>query len=278
MAYAENIRVYDVVIPFSAGGPSDILFRAIEPELNNRLIKNGIKLIIKNITGAGGSIGLSKVIESDKVTFGFFSPFYAINKNIRSDMLYDYDSINFLSFAGYNKMVVISGKHLDFSDLKNTCLKNNTISFGSSGVGSTSHLAGYYFAKKYLKCDNILSVPYRGVSMVYPDLKGGRIDFMADFAFTADTFIQSKYVNGIEEIKETDMLSWHIFVSNNLKHPDIAIVKSAFDSLKKDKQFSNQFETSFHISKFSESRDLDWLKNEFNMYKKVIESLPNIKE
>lgn len=275
-ANAENVRMYDVVIPFSAGGASDVLFRAIEPELNNQLQSHQIKLVVKNISGAAGSVGLSKITNSNELTFGFFSPFFAINKPMRVDNSYDYNSVNFLSFAGYNKMVIISGAHSTLPALQDYCSKNKTITFGSSGVGSTSHLSAHYFATKYLNCKEVISVPYRGVSMVYPDLKAGRIDFMADFTISVDNFIESKYFNRIEEIKEGDLTSWHIFVSNKIENKDAMIVKTAFDSLKTNKQFVKTLENKFHIYKFSESKDSNWLKSQFDAYKSVIETLPKV--
>ena len=172
---AENVKVYNVVIPFSAGGASDILFRAILPELNEKLKNDKINLIVNNIPGAGGSIGLTNIIKNKELTFGFFSPFFAINKAMKPETDYEFDSVTFLSFAGYNKMVIVSGKHLNIKSLKNYCTNNNTLLFGSSGLGSTSHLTSYYFATKYLNCKEVLSIPYKGVSMVYPDLIAGRI-------------------------------------------------------------------------------------------------------
>jgi tripartite-type tricarboxylate transporter receptor subunit TctC len=272
--HAGNTKIYDVVIPFSAGGASDVLFRAIEPELNSRLKQHQITLVVKNVPGAGGSIGLSKVKDSNDLTFGFFSPFFAINKNMRTDYQYDFDSVNFLNFAGFNKMLIISGKHSGLADLRTECLKNKTISFGSSGVGSTSHLSAYYFATKYLNCKDILSVPYKGVSSVYPDLKAGRIDFMADFAIAADNFIESKYFNHIEDLKETDLVSWHVFVSSKVENPDAEIVKKVFDSIKADKKFTKDLESRFQIYKFSENKDSAWLKQQFGVYKTVIDTLP----
>jgi tripartite-type tricarboxylate transporter receptor subunit TctC len=274
IAHAENIKIYDVVVPFSAGGASDVLFRAIEPELNARLKQHQITLVVKNVPGAGGSIGLSKVINSNELTFGFFSPFFAINKNMRTDYRYDFDSVNFLNFSGFNKMLIISGKHAGLTDLRSECLKNKTISFGSSGVGSTSHLSAYYFATKYLNCKDVLSVPYKGVSMVYPDLKAGRIDFMADFAISVNSFIESKYFNHIEDLKETDLVSWHIFVSSKVENPDAEIVKKVFDSIKADKKFTKDLESRFQIYKFSENKDSAWLKQQFGIYKTVIDTLP----
>jgi tripartite-type tricarboxylate transporter receptor subunit TctC len=278
LAHAESIKTYSVVVPFTAGGASDVMFRFIEPELNNRLEKHKINLILENAPGAGGSIGLSKIINNNKLTFGFFSPFFAINKNIKDTYTYeyDYDSVKFLSFAGYNKMLVLSGSYTNMNGLRDACVKNKIISFGSSGLGSASHLASYLFAKKYLRCEEVLSVPYKGTSMVYPDLKAGRIDFMADFAINVDSFIESKYLNYIEEIKESDFASWHIFVSNNIENKDAEIVKMEFELLKRDKEFASKLETRFNVYKFSESRDIHWLKNEFKNYKKIIESLPKV--
>jgi tripartite-type tricarboxylate transporter receptor subunit TctC len=273
---AESVKTYSVIVPFTAGGASDIMFRFIEPELNKRLEKHKINLILENSPGAGGSIGLFKIINNNKLTFGFFSPFFAINKNIKDVYTYDYDydSVKFLSFAGYNKMIVLSGAYTNMNQLRDACVKNKRVSFGSSGVGSTSHLASYLYAKKYLKCVEVLSVPYKGTSMVYPDLKAGRIDFMADFAINVDSFIESKYLNSIEEIKETDFASWHVFVANTIENKDAEIVKIEFESLKRDKQFIDKLETRFNVYKFSETKDINWLKNEFVNYKRIIESLP----
>lgn len=274
IAHAENTKIYEVVVPFSVGGASDVLFRAIEPELNNRLKQYKITLVVRNITGAGGSIGLSKIINNNELIFGFFSPFFAINKNMRPEYQYDVGGINFLSFAGFNKMLIISGKHSSMSDLQDTCSRNKTISFGSSGIGSTSHLSAYYFVTNYLNCKDVLSVPYRGVSAAYLDLKEGRIDFIADFAISADNFIERKYFNHIEDLKETDLVSWHIFVSNNVQHKDAEIVKKVFDSIKADKKFTVKLESQFHIYKFSENKDTNWLQQQFDIYKTVIDSLP----
>lgn len=275
-ALAEPLKVYKVIIPFSAGGASDVMFRFIEPALNIRLKKHDIQLVVENVPGAAGAIGLSKVINSTRLQFGFFSPFFAINKNIRNDFEYDFDSVKFLSFAGYNKMVILSGRHVDVASLQNSCDKSKSISFGSSGLGSTSHLASYYFAKKYLKCNSILSVPYKGVSSVYPDLKAGRIDFMADFAINVDSFIQTKYFNYLTDIKDTELLSWHILIANLADNQDAEIVKKEFDLLKTDNQFISQLTSQFHVYKFEDHKNIVWLKNEFDSYKRVIDSLPKI--
>lgn len=275
LSNAENVRIYEVVIPFSAGGPSDVLFRAIQPELNQKLIGSNIRLVVKNTPGAGGSIGLSEVINNKDLTFGFFSPFFAINKTIKNDVVYDYDSVNFLSFAGYNKMVIISGTHNNLKSLKEYC-KNKTITFGSSGLGSTSHLSAYYFATKHLNCKEVISIPYKGVSMVYPDLKAGRLTFMADFAISVNNFLESGYFNHIVDLTENDLSSWHIFVSNKIENKDSELVKKAFETVKADKLFTKSLENKFNIYKFSENKDTNWLQTQFNMYKIVIQSLPKL--
>lgn len=271
-AHAENFRIYSVIVPWSAGSPSDVLFRGIEPTLNARLEQHHIRLITENAPGAGGSIGLFKLINNkETTTFGFFSPFFAILRNIRPENPYNYDSVNYLSFAGYNRMVILSGKYSSIDEL---CSKNKTLILGSSAVGSMSHLAGYYFAQKYLKCTEILNVPYKSTSDAYPDLKAGRVDILSDFDITANNYVASGYFNSITEIKDTDLLSWHVFVSNKVDNPDIEIVRREFDALKKDKKFVKDIESKFSISKFSETKDITWLINEFGVYKKITESIP----
>jgi len=274
LAYAESVRTYSVVVPFSAGGPSDILIRGIVPQLNDGLDKHNIKLIVENRPGAGGSIGLATVMNNDKLMFGFFSSFFAINKTVKNDTSYEFDSVNLLGFAGYNKMVVLSGKYKNLTDLQNHCANDNTITVGTSGVGSTSHLTALYFSKKYLKCDNIINVAYKTVSLAYPDLKSKRLDFMIDFSITADSFIKSNFINHITTIKDNELLAWHILVSNKIDSVDAEIVKREFNLLKKNENFNNMLESMYHIQKFSENKSGDWLRNEFSTYKKMIEELP----
>lgn len=272
-SFADN-RIYSVIVPFSAGGPSDVLARHIVSKLNNRLANQEIKLIVENTPGAAGSVGLKKIINSkDRPVFGFFSPFFAINASMRHDYVYDYNSVNYLGFAGYNKMMVISGIHSTMQDLHNRCATDKEIIIGSSGIGSTSHLAVYYFVRKYLGCENIVDIPYKGVSSAYVDLKSGRIDLLADFSITAMPFIETNYFNKIAEIKDTDLLSWHIFVSN-VDNDVVNIVRKEFELLKKDADFSKSLETQFHVYKFTETKDSIWLKGEFESYKTIIESLP----
>jgi tripartite-type tricarboxylate transporter receptor subunit TctC len=74
-----------VVIPFSAGGATDQLWRVIEPHLNKRLQPRGIRLITENIPGAGGTIGTNRVATSEKPMLGFFSPAFAISPNTLHD-------------------------------------------------------------------------------------------------------------------------------------------------------------------------------------------------
>ena len=76
------------------------------------------------------------------------------------------------------------------------------------------------------------------------------------------------------QIKENDLTSWHIFVSNKVNNKDADIVKSVFDSLKADIKFSKNIENKFQIQKFGKSKDSTWLQSQFQTYKTVIDTLP----
>ncbi len=272
---SDRVKIYDVIVPFSPGGPSDIFWRSIEPKINENLQKHNILLKIKNVPGAGGSIGLNELLDSQKLTFGFFSSFFAINKHVRPESKYNPDDVNFIEFFGYNKMIVISSKHKNLRDLQKYCATGNEVFYGSSGTGSTSELSGYYFAKKYLGCSKVTIIPYKTTTLSYSDLKAQRIDFVVDFSITATEHADSSFFNKIYEFTEKDLNPWHIFVSNKNNNPDLDLIKEAFRNAKADKAFTNTIETKFHVTKLADNKDKNWLEREFDQFNTTIQLLKN---
>jgi hypothetical protein len=249
----------------------------MEPALNARLSAHNIQLVTENAPGAGGQVGLFKMMESTKPTLGFFSPFFAIVRNTRPEKPYDYTDVNYIGFAGYNKMVIISGKHKSPTSM---CLgTDKTVYMASSGVGSMSHVSGYYFARNYLKCDNVVHVPYKTTSDAYADLKAGRVDFLADFDITAKTHIDAGYFNLVHDVKTTDLISWHVFVANKaIPAADLEIIRKEFAALKADAAFAAAIESRFGITHFSATRGSAWLAAEFNDYRRLLSTVPVSKD
>jgi tripartite-type tricarboxylate transporter receptor subunit TctC len=175
----------NVIVPFAAGGPTDVVARIIGEHMSRTL---GQQLVIENIGGAGGSTGMTRVAQSapDGYTIavgnmGTQSAAPALYPNLKYDPATSFDQIG---LANNTPMVIIAKKDTAAKDLKEfvAYLKENQgkVNFGHAGVGSISHVIGtVFFAQVGIKPG---LVAYRGTGPALNDLVGGQIDFMIDQA------------------------------------------------------------------------------------------------
>lgn len=264
-----------VVIPFSAGGATDQLWRVIEPHLNKRLHSRGIRLITENIPGAGGTIGTNRVAISEKPMLGFFSPAFAISPNtLPENVKYKSSDFKLIGYAGETEMYMIS----TLKNLKEfqTACKSRKIFYGSSGVGSTSHLLGTMVGESF-SCVELVHIPYKGISQSYNDLFAGRLDYVVDYAINTKGLAESGRINEILLVDEKFPIyleSWHMFVSNKSVNDEIlAIIKKEFENLKKDKIISTEIENRMKLKNFSMIKNEAWIFYQFEIYRKFISKL-----
>jgi tripartite-type tricarboxylate transporter receptor subunit TctC len=263
-----------VLIPFSPGGPTDTLWRSIEPLLNEKLKQHNIKLITENLPGAGGTIASNRIAATeDRLILGFFSPALVVAPNTVSDVVrYNATSFRLIGYAGSTDMVVVSSMSVDQFNEK---CRNSVVFFGSSGNGSTGHLLGSIVANG-INCKEIIHVPYKGISAAYLDLLAGRIDYLVDFSINADSQIKSGSVNKLFSMNEkfpNSLENWHVLISNNYNSPLFSIIQKEFSELKNDKNFVNNLEFKLKIKNFSIIKNQNWLTKEFENYKNFIESI-----
>lgn len=177
-----------IVVPFTAGGPSDALARSVAQQMTKSL---GQQFIVENIGGAGGTIGLNRVVKAapDGYTVGFGTngthvANVALYKKLPYDPLKDFVPIGLIGSA---PLVLLVRSTLPVSNMKEFVeyvRENRTkMSYGSAGTGSISH-AGCIMLLSALKQD-VTHAPYRGVGPAMNDLMGGQIDFMCDQTTTA---------------------------------------------------------------------------------------------
>lgn len=269
--WAKNINV---IIPFAPGGPTDQLWRSIEPRLNERLKSHDIRLVTDYLPGAGGVIAANKIaVTNDRLILGFFSPALAIASSMNPDVVkYDAGSMRMIGYAGATEMIAVSTLTKEQFDKR---CKSSRVLFGSSNIGSTSHLLGTVVGRE-LNCTNPVHIPYKGNSLVYLDLIAGRIDYLVDFAISAETHIASGHVNRLFSMSEkfpNNLESWHVLISNNISDPNIKIIEQEFNQLKKDQQFVDQLEKTARIKNFQAVRNQSWLTQEFLIYKKFVETV-----
>jgi tripartite-type tricarboxylate transporter receptor subunit TctC len=183
-ALAENFpsRPITIVVPFSAGGPSDAMARILAERMKVTL---GEAVLIENVTGAGGSIGVGRAVRSPPdgytISFGHLGTHVANGAiyKLGYDLVADLDPVALLPS---NPMIIVSKNAVPAKTLKELMewLKSRPqpAAAGTAGAGSGSHVAGLAFeAASGIK---LQYVPYRGTGPAMNDLVAGQIDVIVD--------------------------------------------------------------------------------------------------
>jgi tripartite-type tricarboxylate transporter receptor subunit TctC len=185
-------RPITIIVPFAAGGPSDVLARVIGERMRGTL---GQTVIVENVTGAGGTIGVTRAARAPAdgytISFGHLGT-HVINGAIYPltfDLLNDLDPVGLI---GGNPQMIVSKNAVPAKNLKELIawIKANEadVTFGTAGVGSGSHFSGLYFQS--LIGTKARYVPYRGTGPAMQDLVAGNIDIIVDQASNAMPQVQ----------------------------------------------------------------------------------------
>lgn len=172
-----------LVVPFPAGGPTDIVARPLALLLGQSLKQ---QVIVDNKGGAGGSIGADVVAKSAPDgytllmgTVGTQAINAALYKKLAYDPAGDFTSIGLVASAPVAVVVNAQAPYANITELVAAAKKApGTISFGSAGNGTPGHLTGELFAKA--AGITLKHVPYRGSAPAVTDLVGGQIPLMFD--------------------------------------------------------------------------------------------------
>ena len=171
-----------VVVPFSAGGPSDAMMRILGERMKTSL---GEAVLIENVTGAGGSIGVGRVVHSapDGYTIGFGH----LGTHVANGAIYklNYDLVTDLEPVvrlPSNPMIIVCKNAVPAKTLPDLIawLKSRPqpATAGTAGAGSGAHVAGLAFENA--AGVKLQYVPYRGTGPAMNDLVAGQIDIMVD--------------------------------------------------------------------------------------------------
>jgi tripartite-type tricarboxylate transporter receptor subunit TctC len=178
-------RPITVVVPFPAGGPSDVIARIVTEQMGNIL---GQSMIIENVGGAGGTIGSARVAaaQPDGYTLlagsmGSHVSAPVLTPNLKYDSERDFAPIGFTAHA---PAVVVARKDFPARDLRefvNYLQKNgDRVKQAHGGIGSSSHMACLLFDAKAGVKPSL--VAYRGTGPAMNDLIGGHVDFFCEQA------------------------------------------------------------------------------------------------
>jgi tripartite-type tricarboxylate transporter receptor subunit TctC len=187
-------KVITVVVPFAAGGPTDVVTRMMGEHISRTL---GQQLVVENVAGAGGTTGMTRVAEAtpDGYTIGVGNTGTqtgapALYPNLKYDPAKSFAQIGVLNFT---PQVIVSKKDIPAKDLKEfvAYLKANQakLTYAHAGVGSTSHVSGVLFNALFDLKPGM--VAYRGTGPVLNDLVAGQVDYTVDQALNVIPQIQA---------------------------------------------------------------------------------------
>ena len=176
-------RPITMVVPFAAGGPTDVIARIVGDHMSRTL---GQQVVIENVAGAGGTTGITRAAQSqpDGYTImmghmGTHGAAPALYPNLKYDPAKDFAPIG---VAAGTPIVIVARKDFPANDLKGFLdyLKTNgeKVNMAHAGVGSVSHSTGIFF-NSVVKVKPTM-VAYRGTGPALNDLMGNTVDFMTD--------------------------------------------------------------------------------------------------
>ena len=176
------------LIPFSAGGPTDVLARAISPKLSEAL---GQPVVVDNRVGAGGSLAMDAVAKAapDGYTIGMgHTGTQAINPHMYAKLPYDplKDFAPITPVVSYVNVLVVNPNvpAKTVGELVAYAKANpDKVSFASGGTGATNHLSGELL--KSLTGAPMLHVPYKGSAPALVDVIAGNATCMFDILVTS---------------------------------------------------------------------------------------------
>jgi tripartite-type tricarboxylate transporter receptor subunit TctC len=171
-----------VVVPFSVGGPSDAMARILAQRMQVTL---GQSIVIENVTGAGGSLGVGRVVHA--APDGYTVSFGHLGTHVANGAIYklSYDLVTDLEpvvLLPSNPMIIVSKNAVPAKSLEELIAwikaRAAPVTAGTAGAGSGSHIAGLYFES--ITGITLQYVPYRGTAPALNDLVAGQIDLMID--------------------------------------------------------------------------------------------------
>lgn len=200
-AMAQTFPIKDkpitLVVPFTAGGPTDRLARDMAEALRKPL--GGVTVMVENALGAGGAIATQKVAHAapDGHTLLIhhigMATMPALVRKPGFDVLNDFD---YLGMIHEVPMTIVARPTIEANDYKQLSAwvssQKDKVNLGNAGVGSASHLCGLLWQSSMRT--HMTTINYKGVSMAMTDLLGGQIDVMCDQTTNTMPYIEGRKI------------------------------------------------------------------------------------
>jgi len=187
-------RPITILVPFAAGGSSDVVMRIVAKVASQTL---GQPIVIENRSGAAGNIAAMAVKQAAPDGYTLMmghTGSHAINATLYPDLKFDpvKDFTPIAPLISFNNVLIVPAESPAKSAAELVALgkqKPDGLTYGSQGVGTGGHLLGVILAKD--TGIKLVHVPYRGVAPAVTDMVAARLDFMFASYLTASPFIES---------------------------------------------------------------------------------------
>ncbi len=200
-----------MVVPFPAGGPTDVMTRVVAEKLTTAL---GQSVFVDNKPGAGGEIGAKFVADSapDGYTFVMATgSTHSVGPYLVAKPPYDPEKdFTPVIWAGNSPNVLVVSPKLGFKDVRELIAYGKAhpgeLNFASSGVGSVAHLTAELFARQ--AGIKLTHVPYKGTQLSLTDLMSGQVAMLFDAIITAKPHIDAGRLKslGISTLKRSPLM------------------------------------------------------------------------
>jgi putative tricarboxylic transport membrane protein len=212
-------RNITVVVPFSAGGPTDTVTRLIAKPMSDKL---GAQIVVQNIEGAGGTVAAGEVsrAKADGYTVLMHHIGMSTAPALYADLPYkpleDFKTIGLVTEV---PMTIIARRDFQPNTLQELVAyvkaNANTVTYANAGIGAASHLCGLLFQKAIGV--KLQEVPYEGTGPALTDIVGGQVDFMCD-----------QTTNTTGQIKSGEVKAYAVTTEERVKSlPDLPTAKEA---------------------------------------------------
>ena len=188
-------KTITVIVPYPAGGPADLIARQMLPTLRKSL---GQTVIVDNIAGAGGAVGIQKLLAAPPdghfLVIGTPSD-VVLGPLTLTAVKHRPEQLRLLGLVSRTPLVLVSGAQLParkLDDLLGAARAGKEYTYGSIGIGSLYHLVAADFAARQKL--RMMHVPYKGVAPLLQELIGGQVDlaFLPSAGNLADMVTQGK--------------------------------------------------------------------------------------
>jgi tripartite-type tricarboxylate transporter receptor subunit TctC len=265
VAQAYPARAITVIVPFAAGGPTDVSARIVAEHMSRTLNQ---RILIENVGGAGGATGANRAKSAapDGYTIlvgnlGAMAANVALNPNLPYDPVKDFEPIGMINLS---PMVVVTKPQLPVANLAEFAARlkaeGDKMAYGSGGIGATSHLACLFLEAQI--GGKGTHVPYRGTAPALNDVMANKVDYLCDQATIIVPQVQAGSVRGLvvssakrlksipdvpsapeAGVPDYIMSGWNgLFAPKGTPAPVLAALRSALEAAHRDEAVMSRFD------------------------------------